>query len=423
MDKYCSNCGTELAEGASSCPLCGRAVSGEADSPAPAGEASPQTGEARLAASEGGERSSVPASKSGKHIRWALGIAALLFMGLIGVFNLGLSFLGYGPFLVVGMVLALLPLPLYIALALWIDRYEKEPLWMLFGAFFWGATVSIFISGIVNTVSGAVVGGAVGSPEVGDLFMAVISAPLIEEGTKGAALLILFFWKTDEFDGVLDGIIYAAMVGLGFAVVENFDYYARSFLDFGAAVGLETFGIRGILAPFAHPLFTSMLGIGLGLARQSRSGLVKFGAPVAGLAAGILLHAVWNLSASLGFFFLSYFVVMVPAFLGLLLIIAFSLRREGRIVRHNLTPELHSGVLTQGEYDSLTSVRGRLAASLRAMGGGPGRWRARSRFSQIASELAFHRDRVHRGITSENDAAREAAYLRRLRELKAAHSA
>lgn len=361
-----------------------------------------------------------PARNNYKYIRWALGVAAVLFMGLVGLFSLALSFLSLGTALLVGMVMALLPLPLYLALALWIDRYEKEPVWMLVGAFLWGATIAILFAGLVNSISGAIVGAAFG-PNAGDLFMTVVSAPVVEESIKGLALFVLFFWKRDEFDGVMDGIVYAAMVALGFATVENFDYYGRSFLEGGPELALLTFALRGLLGPFSHPLFTSMTGIGLGLASRSSKGWVKFLAPVGGLLAAMILHALWNASGvplGLVSFLGAYLLVMVPAFAGVIALVFFELRREGSVVRRYLVPELQSGLITQQEYDDLGSVRGRLRSSLRAFNaGGFGGWRAYSRFGQVATELAFHRDRAARGVTSVDVASREAAYVRSLREI------
>ena len=95
-----------------------------------------------------------------------------------------------------------------------------------------------------------------------------------------------------------------------------------------------------------------------------------------------------------------------------------ALGREGRVIRQYLTPELRNGLVTRQEYDTLGSVRGRIGASFGAMRGGFGPWRAHSRFARAATELAFHRDRVQRGITSVDASSREAAYVQQLRNLK-----
>src|SRR5918999_207932 len=98
---------------------------------------------------------------------------------------------------------------------------------------------------------------------------------------------------------VIDGIVYAAMVGLGFAMTENIQYYGRAVQEGGGETLQFVFILRGFLAPFSHPLFTAMTGIGLGLARQSSNAAVKFLTPIVGLGAAISLHAIWNGSAVL----------------------------------------------------------------------------------------------------------------------------
>lgn len=333
--------------------------------------------------------------------------------------------------LLVGMALATLPVPIYVALVLWIDRYEKEPIWMLAWAFFWGAAVAGLFSGLFNSVNQLIVAQAYGE-EVGNVFGTVVSAPVVEESLKGLALLILFLWKKDEFDGVLDGIIYAGMVGLGFAMTENFLYYGRPIaesvasdtVEIGVATSLAIFVVRGVISPFIHPVFTSMTGIGFGVARRSNKTLVKFLAPVVGLLGAIALHALWNGSSivlsELGFYsvILPTLLLLWPAVGGILLVVFFELRREGRTVRRYLTPELHSGLISQREYDSLSSLLGGPVSSFEALArGGFKEWRAHSRFKRTAAELAFYRDRVARGVASE-DAGREAAYVKSLRNLK-----
>ncbi len=145
---------------------------------------------------------------------------------------------------------------------LWLDRFEPEPRHMLAIAFLWGASVAVVVSGLVNGLMDAAAGQG---------WSAMASAPVVEEALKAAILIRFYTARKDEFDGVVDGVIYAAMVGLGFAFAENVDYYGRA-LQQGGAGGLALiFTLRGMIAPFSHPLFTSMTGLGLGVARQSRS--------------------------------------------------------------------------------------------------------------------------------------------------------
>ena len=103
-----------------------------------------------------------------------------------------------------------------------------------------------------------------------------------------------------------------------------------------------------------------------------------------------------------------------------LVVIAFALRREGQVVRQYLVVDLNSGFLTREEYDQVGSIFGRIGSSFRALSqNGYQGWRARKRFNQLASELAFHRCRVSRGVFSGEQEARaeEAAYLQALQDL------
>ena len=353
-----------------------------------------------------------------------VGIFALMIAALLGLIVLLLIGAETGPVeLVIGMVCATLPVPVYIMLLLWIDRYESEPLWMLATAFIWGAVVAVFVAFILNTMNDAIVTAATNNAQIGNNFGAVISAPIVEESAKAFILLILFLFRRDEFDGIIDGIVYAGMVGLGFAMTENILYYGRA-VGGGAGALTFTWILRGMAAPFSHPLFTSMTGIGLGWARQSDNGFVKVVVPVLGFMLAILLHGTWNGTATYGGaagFFAAYFLLMAPAFIITLMVIFFSLRREGRIVRQFLYPDYQRGFFDPTDYEKLSSVRGRMGTSWKAMRSkGYAGWRARMRYNQICSELAFHRNRVARGFVRDPNSAREREedYLYTLHELR-----
>jgi RsiW-degrading membrane proteinase PrsW (M82 family) len=351
-----------------------------------------------------------------------MAVLAALLTGLFTLWLIGYE-TGAVPFLA-GLAAAALPVPVYVTLVLWLDRYEPEPPLMLAAAFFWGALVAVFFAIVINSVGVAVV-GAIAGESAGDTYGLVVSAPLVEETAKAAALFALFFWRRDEFDGVTDGVIYAAMVGLGFAMTENVKYYGVAVAENNA---LGVFIVRGLFSPFAHPLFTAMTGVGLGLAAQTARRPVRILAPGAGFAAAVLLHAAWNASARLtavsengAYVLLTYFLVMMPTFFGMLLVIVLSLRREGRVLREHLRPELAGGLITEAEYACLCSVVGRAAASYTALArGGFSHWRARTRFNRAASELAFHRSRVARGVHPRGGPAaeREADYVQQICRLR-----
>jgi RsiW-degrading membrane proteinase PrsW (M82 family) len=357
-------------------------------------------------------------------IKIVFGVFAAMIAAILGLIVLLLIGLETGPVaLLIGMFCACLPVPLYVMLLLWIDRYESEPVWMLLTAFLWGALVAVFIAFVFNTANAIVVAAVTDSASIAENFTAVISAPIVEETAKAIILFVFFFWKKDEFDGIIDGVVYAGMVGLGFAMTENIQYYGRS-LQAGLSGLTITFVLRGMIGPFSHPLFTSMTGIGLGWARQSENGFIKVTMPVLGFMLAILMHGTWNGSVTFGGlpgFVVAYFVVMAPAFVITLMTIFFALRREGRIVREFLYLESQTGLLTPHEYEKLCSVRGRMGLSWEALTKqGFSMWRTCRKRNQAASELAFHRSRVKRGIVRNPYIAqeREQAYRQLLHELR-----
>ena len=92
---------------------------------------------------------------------------------------------------------------------------------------------------------------------------------------KGLVLFGLLWRRRDEIDGPTDGVIYAAMVGLGFAMVENVGYYINAIVTperGGIALLGYTFVLRGVLSPLLHPIFTSMTGLGVAYAASRPRG-------------------------------------------------------------------------------------------------------------------------------------------------------
>ena len=170
-------------------------------------------------------------------------------------------------------------------------------------AFAWGALVAVIVSFIVNTGVGIGVAVGIGGQEgaaIGNVVGAVISAPIVEEASKGIGLLILLIFFRKYFDDVLDGIVFAGVIALGFATVENVLYYGRAVGTSGIGGLVLLFFLRGVLSPFAHVTFTVATGIGCGIARESHNMFIRIVAPVVGYFISVGLHALWNGMAVLG---------------------------------------------------------------------------------------------------------------------------
>jgi RsiW-degrading membrane proteinase PrsW (M82 family) len=329
-----------------------------------------------------------------------VGVAAGLLVFLMTTFELGLGVS------IVGVLVAFAPLPVYLALWLWLDRYDPEPIWALAGAFLWGAGAATFVSALVNTAFDSAMLKMTGNQGVASFLSASISAPFIEEAGKGLAVLLIFLVLRREFDGVLDGIIYAGVVALGFAAVENVLYYGRSLVKGGAGGLVVIFVLRGVLGPFAHAVFTSMIGIGCGFARLSHSGFVRFIAPVLGYGAAVFLHSTWNVLASLGGsfagFILIYLVFWVPLFTIFLAIVLWMGVRESALIKRMLRYEVSMGSLTDEQVQIAGSWLRRLSWTLGSIGDFA-RFRARRKFLAAATRLALSYSHAERAAASGSE--------------------
>jgi RsiW-degrading membrane proteinase PrsW (M82 family) len=295
--------------------------------------------------------------------------------------------------LVAGAVPAFAMLLVYLPLPAVLDRYDPEPWWSLAMAFFWGAFAATGCAGTINTAVQLVASRSIPKTEA-LLYTTCIVAPVTEELMKGLGVLGFSYFLRREFDGVVDGIVYATFAALGFAAVENVHYYADAAMR-GHDVFHQTFVLRGIIAPWGHPLYTSMTGIGLGVARAPARRWLRVVAPVAGLVAAMALHATWNfipnmvpavfaVSLAFWFVFVGVFVVIVVVLVS----------RKGRIIRENLRDEVLFGTLTEREVRAVTSPVARLRTYV-VRGGGLER-----RFIRAAQRLAvakWHTGRAARG--------------------------
>jgi RsiW-degrading membrane proteinase PrsW (M82 family) len=319
--------------------------------------------------------------------------------------------------LVSGALLAAIPVFPVAATFLWLDRYESEPTSMLALAFFWGAAVATFGALVINTASMQAIDAAGGDIEA----TAVFVAPVVEETLKGAAIVLIVLIRRREFDGVVDGLVYAGMAAVGFAYVENVLYLGRTLAEDGSGGTIAVFILRCIVSPFAHPLFTAAIGIGIGLAVRTRNPALRVIAPVAGWLVAVFLHGLWNSSAASGLagFLSTYVVLQMPVFLGFIVLAILARRREGQLIARHLTIYGTTGWLTQREVGMLASLPQRREARTWAKRvGGADAGRAMRDFQELASELAFIRERMTRGTAPPDAPTTELATLTAMAQLR-----
>jgi RsiW-degrading membrane proteinase PrsW (M82 family) len=316
-----------------------------------------------------------------------LGVGAFLglLVALLSFFELGLGAS------LVGVVVAFAPAPIYLAVWLWLDRNDPEPAWVLGACLVWGAGAATFVSAIVNVLFESATQAMTNDPKLADLLSAGISAPLIEEATKGLGILLVALFLRKEFDGVIDGIVFAGVVALGFATVENVLYYGRAASKGGAGDVAVVFVLRGVLGPFGHAVYTSMTGIGLGIARQSHNQAVRLGAPVLGYGVAVLLHSLWNFLAGVAGgigFLVAYVFFWVPLFLVFFAVVTAMGFQESRLIRRMLELEVARGLITLDRVDIVASWTRRLGWLVSAVGNGA-LLKARRDYLYAATRLAL----------------------------------
>jgi len=263
-----------------------------------------------------------------------------------------------------------------------------------------------------------------GEALVGNLLSIGVGAPVIEESFKGIALIGLVVVFPYEFDDVLDGIVYGAMIGFGFALTENLVTYLVPILDGQeAGVGLVNLLLRTVIFGANHGFWTGITGAAVGYARMTRSWAKRLLAPVGGWALAVVFHSFHNLGAAmvqqaLG---LSLTVLVIVNWGGvmLLLLVAMSaLRRESRWIEWGLAEEVNLGVLTQQEFDLLRSPRQRLWAQWQAYTqGGRTAAGAVGSYFKWATELAFRK----RHLAARHGGQGDPGEIQRLRRQLAIH--
>lgn len=353
-----------------------------------------------------------------------------LLIGAAGVsllVSLYLTFtLGTAAFVICG-ILAPVPLAICAWGIRWIDRWEPEPRAAKWFAFLWGAGMSVAVTlllgpGVITLLSAAL------STTTADVVGPVIQAPLVEEFAKGLAVLILAFTRRSQFDGPVDGIVYAWLTAAGFAFTENILYFGSAVMDGGIGAGLGgIFVVRGLLSPFAHVMFTAALGFSIGYALRCGRTPWVLPAFILGLIPAIAGHMLWNGGLTVLFdnFLVFYFLLQVPLFAAAFICLFFLRRAERRLTRRRWNDYADTGWFTAVEVAMLATREGRSSAL--AWASAHGARFSMKEFIQQATRLAFIRQRIGSGhrlaentaierqLLAEVTAARERLFARTVR--------
>lgn len=361
-------------------------------------------------------------------VQWVFWILSLLSLVLAAalVWFFAIRPLGFGTSLV-AFTSALVPVAIVLAAIWWLDRYTPQPRISLIYAFGWGAIGSVGLTFLIGGPFTTWISPSEPNEITAAFLGAVIQAPVIEEATKVLGMVLLLCWGRKFIGGPIDGVVYASLIGGGFAFTENILYFGNSFHQAQAAgevaVFWQTFFLRGILSPFAHVSFTALAGLGLGIAAERRSLMLYFGLGAGGLSLAMVLHALWNGSTfflpvdpadPLGGFLRYYVTVQVPIFVLLVAIALFLRLRERRILRRQLSEYGRSGWFSPAEVDLLVVMgRRRRAEKWAARHGAVARMGMRD-LIQAAVELGMDRHSVLFGKPTAATRRRERELLERI---------
>jgi RsiW-degrading membrane proteinase PrsW (M82 family) len=413
VTRTCPRCGAPVAGDSDFCWMCGLPLRPEA-----------------------GTVATVPPPKPKRRLALKIVLGIVVFIAVACVIFLVAASVWDPVALPLSVGAAVVPAVFYSWVVLSLDKYEKEPRRAIIAAFGWGAVGAVLFSIIAELIFDRILITAVG--EEGATFLTIaIGAPFIEEFFKGIALLALLWYFRREFDNVLDGLVYGALIGLGFAMTENILYFGQEYLDQGARALGELFIVRAVIDGFGHALYTGTTGAAVGWARSRyHRGMGRIVVPMVGFGLAVLQHVLWNtglivIGGVQGADASVWSVVLIeaplfilPALLVLYLIARTSSRRELEILRDQLAPEVDYGVLTAEEYRTLTTepLRRRALQTARRRGGRPLQQEL-ERFFQAAAELAFRKYHLSRGEhLKPGQQAPEDAYRAELARLRGALS-
>ena len=250
--------------------------------------------------------------------------------------------------LLLSILLSFIPMWGYAYVVYWLDRFERGPIKLLVIIFFWGAFVATIGAAIAETIFGVSLLSITGDQDLTDVANNAFFAPFIEESLKGIAILVVAFVFRSEFDSVLDGIAYAAVVAFGFAATEDVFYLFSGYQEQGWGDFFGLFVLRVIMTGWIYAVFTSFTGIGIALGRLNKNIFVKILAPIGGWACAVFLHGTFNglLSTASTAGVVLALCISWLGWLVMLALVAWAIRAERARNRAYLADEVTQGTIT-----------------------------------------------------------------------------
>ncbi len=338
-------------------------------------------------------------------VLFLLGLAACCLIAILALVLVVVQH-GTAPTLV-GLLLGLLPIPLLVALVLYLDRLEPEPRALLAAIFGAGAGIAVITALLGRALHTAVITTPDLEPHAS--VAATVSAgtaiggALVAETLNGLVLVSLLASRRTEIDGVEDGVVYGSMVGLGFALVANVYAYAVAW-NTGVGALAEEFARRGIFGPVFQMLFTSLIGLGIAYVASRPAVSSRYLAIVVGWVAAVALDALWNHSVTEGGTpLLITYLILVAVLLAVVIAVIYDRRRVIRLIISFLPDFEHPDVVTLQDIPMLASLRlRRLGRHWARLNLGIAGRQAMNQYQLAATELAMACHRKSLGQTTED---------------------
>jgi RsiW-degrading membrane proteinase PrsW (M82 family) len=303
------------------------------------------------------------------------------------------------------LLAGLIPTFLYVGTIYWVDRYEKEPKRLLAVAFLWGAIPALAFSLLARLFLQLPTTWL--SPGTVEALRSGVVLPLIEELLKGVVVIFVAVRYRREFDDVLDGVIYGAMVGFGFAMSRNIISFLGAFL----LQGFTGLGVVAILTGVVYALnqatYTAIFGAGLGYARLAQERRVRRLIPAGAFFLAVISHILHNLllNNASGQNLLTM-IISLFGFATIIGIIIWSLRRQQQWMQSELP-----GLIPQSLFEIIVKPGASARAQWRALfRHGYKEWRRTRQLHQLCTEMAFKRMQSKR-FPEEDSIAAEAETL------------
>lgn len=256
----------------------------------------------------------------------------------------------------VSFFLAFIPLSIVILSSLWVGRWNPAPPHILVLALLWGSVISVLIAVVLQLAGTLII------PDMPEIILLAVQAPLTEELTKGMFILLIALFFKKYYISSINGIVYTILVAGGFAFTENILYLSNSFINGGWGALTVTFFLRGMLSPFAHALFTLPLAILLGWGVRKNFNAIKLiGLFTLGYIPAVILHSLWNLGSYIvtDSWAVFYTIIQIPLFVGAAFLIYLIRKQEINSTLKGVTYYAWQGWFTPEEVETFATFPGR----------------------------------------------------------------